>query len=210
MGQVIGSVSAQANTTSYTIVDVPSPGVIGPTVVNNYTTLSVPAYVRALDFKSANMASFPRSVRKNGVEVPHRLNKILQRRPNPYQSPTMLFRTWHFHEAHYANGFVEIERDALFNPVALHNRSPEIVSPFRYLEDDGQISGWYFVGGWNPHIVPAADMMHITGLSYDGFNGLNPCWIHAETFERGRLIDRYITRFLVKGSVVLCPDPFRA
>src|SRR5665213_3331603 len=166
MGQVIGQVSANANTSSYTIIDVPSPGVMGPTVVNNYTTLAIPAYFRALDFKSANMASFPRAIRKAGVDVPHKLDKMIQRKPNGYQAPTMLWRTLFFHQAHYANGFVEIERDALYAPKALHNRPPELVAPFRYLEDDGTVSGWYWVGGWKPHIVAAADMIHLTGLSY--------------------------------------------
>lgn len=202
MGQVLGSVSATNNTASYTIVDVPSPGVFGPTVVNNYTTLSVPAYFRALNFKSSNMASFPRSVQQNGIDVVHRLNKIIKRKPNDYQSPTMLFRTWFFHKYHYANGFIEIERDSLFNVKALHNRPPELVAAFRWMDDDGQVSGWYWVGGVKPRIVAAADMMHLTGLSYDGLSGMYPCWIHAETFERARLGDRYITRFLVKGGII--------
>lgn len=203
MGQVLGTIgNATNNTASYTIVDVPSPGVIGPCVVNNYTTLSIPAYFRAVNFKSANMASFPRSVRLDNTDVPHRLDSLLERKPNGYQSATMLYRTWFFHLAHYSNGYIEIERDALFNPKALHNRQPEIVAPFRYLEDDGSITGWYWVGGYKPHIVASNDMLHLCGLSHDGQAGLNPIWLHAETFERSRLMDRYITRFLVKGSVV--------
>jgi HK97 family phage portal protein len=204
MTQIIsGGLSSTLGTaSSLTVIDVPSPGVLGPTVVNNYTVLSVSAYWRAMQFRSANMASFPRSVRKDGVSVPHRLDKLLNRRPNDYQSPTMLFRTWHFAHAHYANGFIEIERDALYNPKAMHNRPPEWVTPFRILEDDGSVSQWYHVGGPRPHIVANADMMHLSSLSYDGMAGLNPVWIHGETYERARLLDRYITRFLVKGSVV--------
>jgi|SRR5665213_147738 len=200
MGQLLGPISG--NAASYTVVNMPAPGVFGPTVVNSFTTLSVPAYWRAVNFKSANMASFPRSVHKNGIETPHRLDKLLQRKPNGYQSPTMCFRTWFFHQAHYQNGYLEIERDSLFNPIAVHNRRPEIVAPFRYLEDDGSITQWYYVQDHAPHFVASSDMMHLTGTSYDGMSGLNPNWTHGETFERARLLDRYITRFLVKGSIV--------
>jgi HK97 family phage portal protein len=114
----------------------------------------------------------------------------------------MTFRKWFFDLSHYANGFLEIERDALFNPIALHNRTPEIVSPFRYMEDDGTISGWYHVGGIRPHIVPQQDMMQLSGTSYDGQIGLNPILLHDETFERARLLNRYITKYLVKGSFI--------
>ena len=210
MPQIIsgGLASTLGTASALTVIDVPSPGVLGPCVVNNYTVLGVPAYWRAMQFRSANMASFIRSVRKNGVETPHKLLKLMNRQPNGYQSPTSLWRTWHFHHAHYANGFVEIERDSLYAPKALHNRPPEWVTPFRILEDDGTVSQWYHVGGprmakqKSGRIVPGADMMHLTGLSYDGMSGLNPCWVHSETWERARLLDRYITHFLVKGSVV--------
>ena len=203
MGQIIGSSTvATNNTASYTVIDMAGPGVMGPTLINNYTVLQIPAYFRAVNFKSANMASFPRSVRLNGHDVPHKLDQLLKRAPNAYQSPTMLWRTWFFHHAHYANGFMEIERDTLNNPKALHVRAPELVSPFRWLEDDGSISGWYWVGGWSPHVAPAADMMHLSGTSADGLSGINPIWLHGETYERARLGDRFITRFLARGTMI--------
>jgi HK97 family phage portal protein len=201
-GQIVGGISPASASSGFIVYDVPTPGVIGHIVVNSYTTLQVPAYWRAQNFRSTNMASFPRSVRRDGVEVKHRLDRILKRAPNAYQSPTMLWRTLFFHHGHYANGFAEIERDSLFNAKAIHNRQPENVAPFRWLEDDGTVSQWYYVGGHSPHIVPFADMIHLSGLSYDGLAGTNPVYLHFETFERARLVDRYITRYLMKGSVV--------
>jgi len=148
------------------------------------------------------MASFPRSVRKNDIDVPHRLDKLLKRKPNPYQSPFSFWRTLYFAKYHYANGYAEIERDSLFNVAAIHNRPPEIVSPFRWIEDDGSISQWYIVGGLRPHVVPSQDFIHLSNLSYDGMVGINHVWLHQETFERSSLINRYVTRYLVKGSVI--------
>jgi len=155
-----------------------------------------------MDFLAGNLASFPRAVRKNGTEVAHRLDKLLKRKPNDYQDATTFWRTLFFHRSHYLNAFAEIERDKLFNVAALHNRLPEQTAPFRYLDDDGNISQWYFVGGFRPHVVNFADMIHLSGLSYDGIGGFNPVFVLAEAFERSRLLDRYVTRFLVKGSVV--------
>lgn len=191
-----------SGTSGFVVYDSPG-GMLGPAVVNSYTTLSIPAYWRAMVFLSENMASFPRTVRKNGVDVPHRLLTLLCRRPNAYQDAAMFWRTLFFHRAHYLNGFGEIERDSQFNPVALHNRLPEQIAPFRWIDDTtGQLSQWYWVGGMKPRVVPFEDMIHLTGLSYDGISGLSPIFLLAETFERSRLLDRYVTRFLTKGSML--------
>lgn len=185
------------------IYDVAGPNPLGNVVINSFTTLAIPAYYRAVEFTSKNLASFERSVTKDGVKVPHRITPVLTRRPNNYQSATMFWRTLFFHRAHYANSYAELERDSLYNVVALHNRLPEQVTPFRFLDEDtGAVSTWYHVGGRVPHIVPATDMIHLSGLSWDGPAGLNPVSLHYETFERARTIDKYITRFLVKGSVI--------
>ncbi len=201
-GSISQPVGAMGST-GYLIYDTNTPGVIGPAVVNAYTTLSIPAYWRAVAFLSENLASFPKTVRKANVDVSgHRVTKLMARKPNGYQSASLFWRTLFFHFAHYRNAFAEVERDTQFNPVALHNRLPEMVAPFRYYDESGQVSQWYWIGGYKARVVPAADMIHFSGLSYDGIGGFNPIWVLAETFERSRLLDRYVTRFLTKGSMV--------
>ena len=203
MGEIVGGLSPSLGVTGgYIAYDMPMPGVIGRIIVNSLTTLQNPAYFRAVNFRAQNMASFPRSVRKDGAEVKHRLDRLLKRAPNSYQSPSKFWRTLHFHAAHHANSFAEIERDSLFNAKAMHIRLPEHVAPFRWIEDDESVSQWYWVGGRKPHIVAFADMIHLSGLSYDGMTGMDPVWLHYETFERSRLMDRYITRYLIRGSMV--------
>ena len=203
MGLVSSSTAALSGVTAgYTIVDVPYPGVTVP-VINSYTTLAVPAYWRAINFKARNMASFPRSVRKNDIDVPHRLDRLLKRKPNGYQSAFILWQTLYFHKYHYGNAYASIERDTLFNPVAIHNLPPEIVSPFRWIDDDGTITQWYHVASSTGNkVLPASDVIHLAQLSYDGLVGINHVWLQQEAFERARLVDRYITRYLVKGSVI--------
>src|SRR5665213_551596 len=122
--------------TGYLIYDTNTPGVIGPAVINAYTTLCIPAYWRAMDFLTKNLTCFPRSIRREEVAVKHRLLKLLTRRPNTYQNSTLFWGTLYFHWSHYHNAFAWIERDSQFNPIALHNRIPEMVAPFRYLDDD--------------------------------------------------------------------------
>jgi HK97 family phage portal protein len=191
-------------TGGFMFYDSNTPNVLGPSVVNAYTTLSIPSYWRAMNFIACNLASFPRRIVKDGEEIPnHRLTKIISRKPNPYQSGNLFWRTLFFHRSHYSNGFAEIIRDTQFNPVALVTVRPEQCLPFRWLPEGEELPlTFYFVGGANSHVVPASDFIHFSGLSYDGMSGFNPVWLLQETLERGRLVDRYITRFLTKGSVV--------
>ena len=188
--------------TGYLIYDVNTPGVLGPAVINSYTTLAIPPYWRAMAFLSENLASFPKSVRKDNVDVPHRLTRLLQLRPNTYQDASLFWRTLFFHWAHYRNAFAVIERDTQMQPKALHVKIPEMVAPFRLLDDDGQASSFYWVGGYKPKIYAGDDVIHLSGLSYDGIGGFNPVFVHSETLERSRLLDRYVTRFLTKGSII--------
>src|SRR5690349_6674796 len=63
------------------------PNAVVPMDVSAYSTLSIPAYWRAMNFLSTNLASFARSVRKNGArrkpdEQAHPLERLLRRRPN--------------------------------------------------------------------------------------------------------------------------------
>ena len=181
--------------------------VIGPVVVNAYTTLGVPAYWRAVNFIANNMATFPRFVARAGTETPHGLNRLLQRKPNGYQGPSIFWRTLFLHRAHTGNGYAEVERDPkTFRPVALHLRQPETVVPFWFDADDGNgIRGYFYVGPARltpSHIVAAADMVHFSGLSYDGVAGMNPINVLAETFERARTVDKFTTRYLTRGTVI--------
>src|SRR4051794_5859413 len=91
----------------------PTGNIIGPAVINAYSTLAIPAYWRAMNFLATNLASFPRSVRKDGAkraagEPAHPLDKLLQRRPNALQSATIFWRTLFFHAAHLGRGYAEV------------------------------------------------------------------------------------------------------
>ena len=183
--------------------DVTTPGVLGSVLINDYSVLGIPAYFRAMNYIANNMTSFPRFVARDGVKTPHSLAPLLKRRPNGYQSPTMFWRTLFFHRGHYGNGYAEIERGKTYQPVAFHNRMPGQVIPFRYVMDDGSILQAYaIVEPRKMRIVLGADMIHFSALSYDGMSGLNPIWLMYEGFERARTVDRFMTRFLTKGTVI--------
>lgn len=187
-----------------------TPDVIGPTVINCYSALTVPAWFRAMNFLATNLASFSRSVVKDGAkrtaqEDPHPLDVLLKRRPNGYQNPFLFWSTWFLHASHNGNGFARIDRDAGFRPLSLHNMLPEEVTPFRYDRGDGGGPRQYYLHSpaqGEKKILNGADVLHLAGLSWDGIAGLDPIQLHARTIERAATLDKYLTRFLRKGSVV--------
>ena len=191
---------------SVMLYDSNSPGqnVIPPTLINTYSVLTIPAYWRAMNFLANNLASFPRSIHKEGspADRTHPLNRLLGRRPNSYQSGWRFWSTLFFHAAHCLNAYARIERGPNLRPVALHNLLPADIMPFRVIDKTGQVSQWY-VNGPTKEVYAGADVIHLSGLGYDGMAGVDPVHLHSDTFQRAKTIDRYQTRFLMRGTVVV-------
>jgi HK97 family phage portal protein len=168
--------------------------------INAYSTLSVPAYWRAMTFLSDNLTSFPRTVQKDGIDVPHPLDNVLTRRPNAYQSASTFWRALFFARSHRGNGYAQIRRTTLGRVDTLHNLTTDDVTPFRIDRGDGPEQWYYHLP--TKSFVAAADMIHLAGLSYDGESGFDPTSVHASTFERAKAIGDHLSQYLLKGSVL--------
>ena len=185
------------------IVDVTGGNTLPLTVLNTYSALSVPAYRRAIAFLSENLASFPRSVRKDGakLETKHALDILLKRRPNGLQNSTAFWRTWFFHAVHTGNGYARITRGANFRPMSFHNLLPEDVIPFRWTPEREEPLQFYFHKPTKLAIA-GADMLHLQALGHDGMAGMDPVTLHERTFQRACTIEKYQVQYLRKGTVL--------
>ena len=174
------------------------------TLINSYSSLSVPAYKRAICFLADNLASFPRSVRRDGSKqgIDHPLNRLLKRRPNRYQTAVQFWRTLYFHAAHTGNGYARIQREGpTFRPAALHLMLPEDVLPFRY--DDGTGPEQFYYHRPTKTVLAGDDVLHIqAGLSYDGMSSMDPVSLHEQTFQRATTLERFQVQFLRKGTII--------
>lgn len=175
------------------------------TVINPYSTLAIPAYWRAVNFLAGNLASFGRSVRRDGARLdqPHALDVLLKRKPNALQNAFTFWRTLFFHAVHAGNGYARIDRAPnSFTPVALTNMLPEDVRPIRVDRGDGRgMQQWY---GHLPSktAIPALDVVHLQALSHDGMCAIDPIMLHETTFQSAATLTRYKLQFLRKGTVV--------
>jgi HK97 family phage portal protein len=177
---------------------------VSPTTINEYSILSIPAYWRAVNFLADNLAAFGRSVHLDEarIDVPHRLDTILKRRPNGYQNPTAFWRTFIFHCAHLGNGYARIRRSELTGEVTLHNLMPHDVCPFRYTPDGEVDPQQYYYVLSAKEVLLASDVLHIAALSYDGLQGLDTVYLFSDTYQRGKTLDKFMLRYLMKGTVM--------
>lgn len=180
-----------------------SGSVISPMLVNSYSALTIPAFKRAVQFLSENLASFGRSIHKDGSPAitPHPLDKLIRRRPNAYQNAFNFWKTLFAHAAHRGNGYAQIERGNNFAPFALNNMLPEHICPIRYDHKDGGGVQQYYHHIPTGAILPGSDVIHVQyGLSYDGMMGIDSVCLHETTFQRAGSLDRYQTLFIQKGT----------
>lgn len=184
-----------------------NPDVIRPITVNAYGALTLPAFWRATSFIADNLASFPRTVRRDGAkasdvdDAPHPLSRLIGRRrkPNAARSGFVFWRTLFFHAAHSGNGYARIRRGPANRATAMFNVAPHDVYSVTFTrEGASEPEQWYLLNGRD--VVPAADMIHIQGISYDGTAGMDPIRTHSDTISRGLTIDRYVTKYLQKGT----------
>jgi HK97 family phage portal protein len=193
----------------YRIYDVHGQAAVIPaTVINSYSSLAIPAWFRAVNLLSSTLASLPRRVVKDGTEPdqPHYLDRLLRRQPNGYQTPTKFWRTFFLHAAHCGNGYAEITWTAGGPRAAgLHNRSPEEITPFRYDAGKGDGPQQFYLFSPYPgqrRVIKAADMLHVSALSYDGQAGIDPVELHSGTLQRAATLDKHVTRYLKNGTMI--------
>ncbi|MBV8782222.1 MAG: phage portal protein, partial [Phycisphaerae bacterium] len=176
-------------------------------VVNEYSVLSIPAFWSGVRFLSETLAGLPKSIFQIVGQAPQRTfhpqNKLLSRRPNQYTTPFTVFETWHSHALIHGNGYLFVARDQRTNsPIGYYNLCPTAVMPFRY--DNQQ---WYLVRGGKDGqgrpqnlILPAADVLHLPGLGFDGMVGFPVVWLMYESLELARNSQRFASRYLKRGT----------
>lgn len=99
----------------------PSQSIISGQVVSEHTANKVAAYYRGLTYVSTQMAKLPLHVKTNkNQDVPGTIFNLLNIRPNN-EMTSFVFKTNIIQQAiHYGNGYAEIERNRMGQPIAIH------------------------------------------------------------------------------------------
>lgn len=177
----------------------------GPTsqAVTPWTALSIPAVWCATNWLASNLAGLPKKVyRKAGttrqLDDRHPLNWLLNDEPSELATPQVFWETLYHHAVIHGNGYALIERDGP-DVAALYNLPPDRVAPFRV---EGQ--QWYAIevadGQYRP--IPAAAVLHVPGLGFDGMAGIPVIHLLREALGIGRNLQTYTANFFRNGGLL--------
>lgn len=192
------------------IITVYGSSVYTPTIVNEYTSLTIPTFWSAVRYLSETLASMPKRVMddQNGVnrKTNHPVNKLLTRKINQFTIPFVFWEVFFSHAIVWGNGYGEIVRDKLFRPKELWTINPERVIPFRMLRGP-QMGQWYYIRAdaqlkQDARVVHGSDIIHLPGLGFDGMCGYPVVFLMAEQLELARNINKFAGRYFKKGTQV--------
>jgi len=175
------------------------------TNVNEYTALNYSAWWAAVQIIANGVASLPLQLFKStGPDrsekfLAHPLYRILARRFNPEMSSFQARKTMQAHVLTWGNAYAEIERDEGGRPLAIWPLTPNRVTPDR--NDAGAIVYRVRNEQGRETIIPAADMLHIPGLGFDGIMGYSVVRMARETIGLGLTAERYGSQFFRNGAV---------
>lgn len=124
----------------------------------------------------------------------HPLRSLLAK-PNNYTNKFYLIQHLMIGCALWGNGYVRIFRDKSFRPVRLQLLKPYDCTP--YLNDRTEE---LFYRTKNGEMVPAYDMIHLRGLSSNGYEGLSPIAVHRENLQLTEAAQRYGVKFFNQGG----------
>ncbi len=171
--------------------------------ITEQSALTYSAVWAAVSLISSDVGSLPLFLYKrlpNGGKerfTNHKLFGLLHDEPNPEMSSMIFRETMQAHVLTWGNAYAEIVRSGDGRPAALWPIVPDRVTVRRV---NGQIV--YFVsrqdGGADP--IPAADVLHIAGLGYDGLIGYSVIAKARESIGLGLATERFGGSFFGNGS----------
>lgn len=147
----------------------------GGTSVNSESAMEVSAFFRGVIYISSQIAKLPWEVkdRRNKILWEDKVMQLLDLAPNNEMS-SFQFKSWIISQALIkGNGYAEIERNILGNPVALHPIPSEYVVPQRSIST-GELAYRVIGGGWDSQDVylKPFDVFHVKNLyTKDGIIG---------------------------------------
>jgi len=125
-----------------------------------------------------------------------KLYRLLHDEPNPEMSSMTMRETMTAHMLTWGNAYAEIERDQAGRPLYLWPLTPGRVQPVRTRTGDLA----YRVDGVSGVVIPAADMIHVPGLGFDGVCGYSVIAKARESMGLGLATERFGGTFFGNGA----------
>ena len=168
------------------------------------SALSIPTVYRCINIKSNAIAMLPLQAFKRTDsgrerEKRHIVSKLLETRPNPYQSP---FKFKHLMETHrntWGNAYINIEWGANGRPRALWLLNPSVTEPYVDVQNNRL---WYHTTLPNGKFtfIGDGDIVHLSSLSTDGIKGKPPIQVARESIGSSQAAQKFKGQFYKHGA----------
>lgn len=172
--------------------------------ITDVNALQITTVYRCVRYIAESIASLPLELWEHvngGREkaVDHALFYLLATEPNPEMSAFTFKETWFGSCSLTGNGFAQIERNGIGQPVALWPLNPHKTKVVRkgntlaYETSDGEPVG-------KKRTIVAEDMLHIRLFSLDGVVGLSPVGLMRQSLGLTKAAEKFGARFFGNGS----------
>ncbi len=176
--------------------------------VTEQTALGSSAVWACINLISQTVATLPfrhylKTKDDNRIRLDSKLDFILNNEPTQDYSGFTFKEIMTAAAVLHGNAYAEISRDANGECNGLWYIPTQNVQP--YFDTDTE-SVWYAIyagdyRGSKPYMgIPARNMLHILGLSYDGLAGYSPLYLQRETFALHLASQRYGASFFRNGA----------
>lgn len=162
-----------------------------------------PPIMRAINLVARSVAKLPSSVYRLGanpddavIERSHPAHRLISRKVNDAIRAYTWKQTMLYHALLRGNGYSAIIRQGL-DPIALVLLDPIKTEPF--VSASGEVFYATEAGGVKRKI-PAADVFHIKGLSFDGLVGHDILTVVANALAMGPAARKWMSKLLSRGS----------
>ncbi|KAA0792465.1 MULTISPECIES: phage portal protein [Bacillus] len=168
------------------------------------SSLGVPTVYRCINILANSVAMLPfqtfkKTAKGRERDKAHQVYFVLERRPNPYQSP---FKFKHLIETHrntWGNAYINIHWGVDGRPKELWVLNPAVTTPTVDLKTNKL---WYFTSlpDGTPIKIPDDDIIHLTTLSTDGLKGKPPIQIARESIGSSQAAQKFKGKFFTNGA----------
>lgn len=176
---------------------------LGVKIRSQQEVLKLAAVWRCVNLISSSIAMLPWHVFKLDEDgnstrlVGNDVDWLLHTQPSEDSGAFHFRQTIFAHVLIDGNGYAEIERDNRNRPIALWLIDPERVEPFR--TQKGKIAYEVLQDDGGKVIIPAADMFHLHGLSWDGLRGYSVLEVAAGSMSTAMAQDQFLGGFFAQG-----------
>lgn len=168
------------------------------------SALGVPAVYACVNILANGIATLPMQTFKRtrtgrNREKKHPVSKLLEKRPNPYQSP---FKFKHLAETHrnlWGNAYINIDWGADGRPKGLWLLNPANTEPVVDVKNNEL---WYhtILPNGESAKIWHGDIIHLTALSTDGVKGKSPIQVIRESIGSAQAAQKFKGSFFRNGA----------